>query len=351
MLSCTVGHHAVMMDLVPPDGTCDNIFYTDVFFNDKNNKIEPLYSDTAFNVVRSAASTYSKTTFGTSMYPGTIGQLIRSKQLEVQNAMTKLFNANFVHFGMLNVDDIEDYDTLKGGPLRYLDIVGDFINTSGHHCALGVGLVNGKPGPLILDKAKLATQQFPKITMIVIKIHTERAENLGRLYPIAPNPDTVNTASYLTLSLPLLGKKVKQRLQELTESNLTESRRRYALLSFAMFARTYRMPKRWTDAGNRNTPAEKGAIMEYRMVCRYSNIANEPLYKGSSYVANTTTKFLAIFDTTKNVKDMIALRKRYEMPARFGGIMAYRADMDDYAGSCGEGVFPRLKVLKSELLK
>ncbi|XP_065298257.2 uncharacterized protein [Dermacentor albipictus] len=346
MLSCTVGHQAVIKDSVPPDGTCDSIFYTDVFFNNKNYKIEPLYSDTAFKVVQSAAATYSKTTFGTSMYPGTIGELVRTKQQDIESAMTKLFNDNFVHFGMLNVDNIEDYDKLKDGPLQYLKIVGDFLTTPGHHCALGVGLVDGKLGTLILDKAKLATEHFPKITMMVIKVHTERAENLGRLYPIAPNPDSVNTANYITLSLPLLGTKVKQRLQELTESG-----RRYALLSFAMFARTYRMPKRWTNAADRNTTAQKGAIMEYRMVCGYSNIANEHQYQGSSYVANTTTKFLAIFDTTKNVKDMIGLRKKYEMPAKFGGIMAYRADMDDYAGSCGEGVFPRLKVLKSELLK
>ncbi|XP_054927994.1 uncharacterized protein [Dermacentor andersoni] len=182
--------------------------------------------------------------------------------------------------------------------------------------------------------------------MIVIKVHTERAGNLGRLYPIAPNPDRVNTSTYLTLSLASLGNKVKQRMEDLTDSN-----QRYALLSFAMFARAYRLPKRWVSARNRNTPAEKGVIMEYRMVCRNTNIVKDPLYADSSYVANTTNKFVAIFDTTQNVKDMIANRKKYHIPAKFGGIMAYRVDMDDYAGSCGEGVFPRLGALKSELLK
>ncbi|XP_075554119.1 uncharacterized protein LOC142587116 [Dermacentor variabilis] len=298
MLSCTVGRQAVITDLVPPDGTCDNIFYTDVFFNEKNNMIEPLYSDTAFKVVRSAAATYSKTTFGTSMYPGAIGDLVSTKQEDIEGAMTKLFNDNFVHFGMLNVDKIEDYDTPKPGPLQYLKIVGDFQTTPGHHCALGVGLMNGRLGELILDKAKLATEDFPKITLIVIKVHTERAGNIGRLYPIAPNPDRVDITAYYTLSLPLLGKKAQQRMEELTGSG-----QRYALLSFAMFARTYRLPKRWTDAENRNTPAQKGVIVEYRMVCRHSNIADDSVDPGSSYVANATNKFLAIFDTTQNVKD------------------------------------------------
>ncbi|XP_070378328.1 uncharacterized protein [Dermacentor albipictus] len=346
VLSCTVGHQAVIKDSVPPDGTCDSIFYTDVFFNNKNYKIEPLYSDTAFKVVQSAAATYSKTTFGTSMYPGTIGELVRNKQQDIESAMTKLFNDNFVDFGMLNVDNIEDYDKLKNGPLQYLKIAGHFHTTRGHHCALGVGLLNGELGELILDKAKLATEDFPNITLIVIKIHTERAGNSGRLYPISPNPDNVLLTPYYTLSLPLLGKQVPERLQ-----NLTETGRRYALLSFAMFARTYRMPKRWTDAGNRNTRAQKGVIMEYRMVCRHSKITIDGRDPKSSCVANTTNKFLAIFDTTQNVKDKIGARKIYALPDKLGGIMAYRVDMDDYGGSCGEGVFPRLKAIRSELLK
>ncbi|XP_070378325.1 uncharacterized protein [Dermacentor albipictus] len=350
VLSCTVGHQAVIKDSVPPDGTCDSIFYTDVFFNDNTNKIEPLYSDTAFEVVRSAAARYSKTTFGTSMYPGTIGELVRNKQKDIESAMTKLINDKFVHFGMLNVDNIEDYDKLKDGPLQYLRIAGHFQTISGQHCALGVGLSNGGLGTLILDKAKLATQHFPKITLIVIKVHTERAGNYLRLYPVSPNPDNVLLKPYNTLSLPLLGLALPKRLQELTKSGLTKSDRRYALLSFAMFARAYRMPKTWTDARNRSIRAQKGVIMEYRMVCRHSKITQDARDIGSSCVANTNTQFLALFDTTQNVTEKIGTRKMYALPDTLGGIMAYRVDMDDYSGSCGEGKFPRLKALRSELL-
>ncbi|XP_049527407.1 synapsin-2-like [Dermacentor silvarum] len=287
MLACTIGQENVLIHLVPPDGTCDVVFYTDVFFNDTNSKIEPLHGDTAFDVIRYFVEHYTKTTFGTSMHPGTIGQFIRNKKQDIKSAMTKLFNDKFVHFGMLNVDNIEDYDTLKDGPLQYLSIVGDFLTKPGHHCALGVGLNKGSLGEQILDKAKLAIKHFPSITIIVIKVHTDKAVYSFPLYTVSPNPDLLNLASldYLT------------------------------------------------------------------MVCTYSKISPDPEDVGGSYVANVTAKFLALFDTSKNVKAKIAARKAAKFPPSSGGIMAYRVDMDDYDDSCGEGEFPRVKVIKSELQK
>ncbi|XP_049527408.1 uncharacterized protein LOC125947103 [Dermacentor silvarum] len=148
ILACTVGHESVLIDMVPPDGTCDIIFYTDVFFNDKKNRIEPLYGDTAFKVVRSVAASYTKTTFGTSMHPGTIGQFIHDKSKNIENAMAKLLTDRFVHFGMLNVD-IDDASLRKDGPLMYLSIVENFQTTPGYHRALGLGLNNALLGPVL----------------------------------------------------------------------------------------------------------------------------------------------------------------------------------------------------------
>ncbi|XP_049527409.1 uncharacterized protein LOC125947104 [Dermacentor silvarum] len=129
---------------------------------------------------------------------------------------------------------------------------------------------------------------------------------------------------------------------------MTDNDRVHVLFSFAMYARMYRMPQSWSDTGAREV-ARNGIVLEYRMVCKYSNIARDTLDIGSSYVANLTTKFLAIFDTTQNVRAKISVRKATSFPSSSGGIMAYRVEMDDYANSCGEGVFPRLKAIKSEL--
>ncbi|KAH7941012.1 hypothetical protein HPB49_009189 [Dermacentor silvarum] len=322
MLACTVGHETVLIDMVPPDGTCDIIFYTDVFFNDKKNRIEPLYGDTAFKVVQSVAAAYTKTTFGTSMHPGTIAQFIHDKSKNIENAMAKLFTDRFVHFGMLNVDNIEDFYQLKDGPLLYLSIVQNFQTTPGYHCALGVGLNKGSLGAQILEKARLATQLFPGITIIVIKVHTERAANSSLLHTLSPNPDLVTLGQYETLSMlrkerglqrsvcykkTLLGTRVHWKHALLGGDvqafmkRLTDNDRVHALFSFAMYARMYRMPQSWSDTGAREV-ARNGIVLEYRMVCKYSNIARDTLDIGSSYVANLTTKFLAIFDTTQNVK-------------------------------------------------
>ncbi|KAH7941550.1 hypothetical protein HPB49_014859 [Dermacentor silvarum] len=82
---------------------------------------------------------------------------------------------------------------------------------------------------------------------------------------------------------------------------MTDNDRVHVLFSFAMYARMYRMPQSWSDTGAREV-ARNGIVLEYRMVCKYSNIARDTLDIGSSYVANLTTKFLAIFDTTQNVR-------------------------------------------------
>ncbi|KAL3187346.1 hypothetical protein MRX96_004591 [Rhipicephalus microplus] len=69
----------------------------------------------------------------------------------------------------------------------------------------------------------------------------------------------------------------------------------------------------------------------------------------STFYANTTTKFLAIFDTIDNIRDKMNRRKRSSLPFYNSGIMAYRVEMDDWADNCGNGSFARLRALKETL--
>lgn len=56
--------------MVPEDGLCAIIFYMDVFYNSKKRNIEPVYSNTAFNVLKSILKKYRMTSFGLSMFQG-----------------------------------------------------------------------------------------------------------------------------------------------------------------------------------------------------------------------------------------------------------------------------------------
>ncbi|XP_054927993.1 uncharacterized protein [Dermacentor andersoni] len=153
------------------------------------------------------------------------------------------------------------------------------------------------------------------------------------MFPMGPN----------SMDLPKLPMEF---MKELTDNN-----RRHALTSFAMFARLYRMPEEWSKNNNTIREASQVILLEYRMVCHYTNIAAYPGDPSTSYASDRTTGFLAIFDTAQNVKDKIAYRKKKNIPDEFSGVMVFHVEMDDYAGTCGEGVFPRLYALRSELRK
>ncbi|KAL3191334.1 hypothetical protein MRX96_018742 [Rhipicephalus microplus] len=70
MLVCTFGHLGVLPAMVPPDGTCDIIFYEEVYYNQKKKSIQPTHSTRSFHVLQSLNVTYTMTSFGTSMATG-----------------------------------------------------------------------------------------------------------------------------------------------------------------------------------------------------------------------------------------------------------------------------------------
>ncbi|KAH8026994.1 hypothetical protein HPB51_000842 [Rhipicephalus microplus] len=70
MLVCTFGHLGVLRAMIPPDGTCDIIFYEEVYYNQKKKSIQPTHSARSFHVLQSLNATYTMTTFGTSMATG-----------------------------------------------------------------------------------------------------------------------------------------------------------------------------------------------------------------------------------------------------------------------------------------
>lgn len=248
---------------------------------------------------------------------------------------------------MLNVDNMQDYDTLKAGSLKFLEVAKEYLSAKNtlpvHHVALGVGLRSSGDGNLLLDKAESAVKDFPAISIIVLKVHLETTAYKSDIYPLPPNPDKVDLQSKNLISLASLGTNVMKRLETMTNKNKT-----YALLSFAMFGRGYRMKSSWTNAADRPT-AQSGINTDYRAACNETS-SPDTTDSSSSYVANTTYKFLAVFDTLENIQTKIDLRKTSSLPIYNSGIMAYRVEMDDWSNYCGEGSFSRLQALRGHLL-
>ncbi|KAL1474398.1 hypothetical protein MTO96_038007 [Rhipicephalus appendiculatus] len=345
LLACTVGQMAVLPLMLPEDGLCDIVFYTDMFFNSQNNNIEPVYGNTTFQLVRDRIKSFSTTTFGLSMYPGSVGQFVSTKKKEMNASLNSLFLEGWMHFGMLHVQNILEYDELKNGPLKFLEVASEYLSTQStlpqHHVALGIGVRDTVYADYLLDKADSVVTDFPAISMIILKVHLDMTIYRSKINPLPPNPDSVDFHKRNFVSLVSLGHQAPKRL-----ANLASQKNRYALLSFAMYGRGYRMKAGWNDVTARDL-AEYSINTEYRLTCKEPS---QPDYNDpdSTAVGNTTLLFLAVFDNVKNIQDKMSARKT-TMPAQRGGIMAYRVDMDDWDGFCGEGKFPRLKAMKAEL--
>ncbi|XP_077523265.1 uncharacterized protein LOC144134178 [Amblyomma americanum] len=260
LLACTFGDLGVKRSMVPSDGLCDVVFYTDVEYDSDKNAIASKDGGPAFSMLKSAARKYTKTTFGTSMSTGSIADAVQDKLSQLTASMDLLFRARFIHFGMLNIKNIENYDTLKGADLTYL-------------------------------KASIKDE-------------------------------------------------VKKHLLDIARHG------RYAMLSFAMYARTYRMKASWSEGSVREV-SESTHNMDYAAVCKMK-AEKDSSDDGTMYAADQHKKILALFDTPATFKAKTKARLRV-MPKNFTGVVVYNVEMDDYKGSCGKGRFPLLKAVKHGL--
>ncbi|XP_077523971.1 uncharacterized protein LOC144135087 [Amblyomma americanum] len=176
--------------------------------------------------------------------------------------------------------------------------------------------------------------------MIVVKLDTENVDNGGDHWPVAANPDGVDLTDHNALSLASIKDEVKKQLLDIARHG------RYAMLSFAMYARTYRMKASWSEGSVREV-SESSHNMDYEAVCKMK-AGNDSSDAGTMYAANQHKKFLALFDTPATLKAKTKATLRV-MPKNFTGVVVYNVEMDDYKASCGKGRCPLLKAIKHGL--
>lgn len=344
-LVCTIGPTGVLSTMVPPDGTCDYIFYTEVFFNDAEKKILPLMGSIAFDVLKAKAATYKTTTFGTSMVTSSITNFIGKMDKDVKAAMAQLLADKFMHSGCLLVEDFEKYSA-HGDTLKFLGLAAAFAgeqkDPSQVQVALGVGALDSASASELMKNAKQATVDVPGITLIILKVHVDKVGSAAELYPTGPNPEKALDAKYKILTLGNIEKDLKANLEAISSDGT-----RVAMLSFAMYARAYRMPTGWSDAADRAKVAENGIAMDYARMCNATMEAETMSDMMAKYVANTTQRFLGVFDDVASFTQKTTKRLE-KMPTNNTGFGIYHVEMDDFDGTCGDK-FARLMAIKKTL--
>ncbi|XP_077499459.1 uncharacterized protein LOC144110434 [Amblyomma americanum] len=347
-MTCTFGASGVDIAMVPPDGLCDYIFYTDVHYNVKRRKIMPTHGKKAFEALKEAAKTYNMTTMGTSMALGTIGYIVRNETLKLLRAMLNIFDEKFVHFGMLNIDRTdEDFAHIKGTDLDYLWVVRRFLLrqplTPEYHCAIGMGVTKKYNAQALADVALKAVKTFPRISMVILKIHIGKAFYLNDTYPAPPNPDYDDFTGLHFMNLNNTAS-ILPSLASITEGG------RLLMLSLAMYARASRMRD---DFDLKTiTLANKTTLIDYAAACGCSGPGKcvSKDYPRDLKFKSTTLKMwvnrtLVMFDTPAQMAQKARRRLDLLVPKHSFGVALYHVEMDDPTGVCGKE-FERLHAVK-----
>ncbi|XP_049527406.1 uncharacterized protein LOC125947101 [Dermacentor silvarum] len=395
-LVCTFGMTGVLESQIPPDKMCDFIFYTHMYYDTKRKAIIFEYGDTAGSQFTNAAKSYTSTTFGASLAVSLRPAYPPAEKDNIKKAMENLMNDKIMHFGTLNVD-VRDYNAAKSGGLQYLKIielqsvrhfgattradqpesasvppttivlslnrdpgkfngadeidfkewlrqyervVGEVLQgkTSDHHCALGI--FNASDGASLVSIAKSAASDFPEITMLILKVHSEMASQKSKLYTMPPNPDNEDVSQYDMIPL----KDVKSHLSSLT--GITD-RGRYVMLSVGMFARAYQIN------GGQLGIANTSAVLDYHSACVCESGICERR-TGSPYDSMDVTvsvwsqNTIVFFDNIDQIKTK-AQSRLDALPKNYSGIAAYNVEMDDFGAKCGSSKFGRLNAIRERV--
>lgn len=338
-LTCTYGMTGVLKTQLPPDGVCDFIFYTHVYFDNKEKEIYPLYGPRAYKVFSDGASKYHSTEFGVSMTLGILPTVIKDSQSDLEKAMNDIMGKKIMHFGMLDVD-VRDYSAASSGGLQFLKVVGEVLKGKSppQHCALGI--FNATNGGSLVYAAKKAVADFPVITMLILKVHTAKSSSPAKLFPIAPNPDSATVQSYDIITFNDIKDHIAD-FKDITESGTI------LMISIAMFARAYILTYK-----NKLEIANSSMVLDYSAVCKCETACVRS--KDPSDASGTST-----FDVRNNAAvdffdDATSIEAKAEarlevLPHNYTGIAAYNVETDDFDKECDASAFGRLTAIKKKI--
>lgn len=338
-LTCTYGMTGVLKMQLPPDGVCDFIFYTHVYFDDKEKKIYPLYGPRAYKVFSDGASKYHHTGFGVSMTLGILPTVITGSKADLEKAMDDIMGKNIKHFGMLDVD-VRDYGTASSGGLQFLKVVGEVLKGKSpqQHCALGI--FNATDGKALVDTAKKAVTDFPAITMLILKVHSAKSSSPAKLFPVAPNPDSATVQNYDVITLHDIKDHIAD-LKDITEKGTI------LMISIAMFARAYIL-----NYNNKLEIANSSMVLDYAVVCKCDTACVRS--KDPSDASGTSTfdvrnnTAVDFFDDPSSIEAKAQARLDI-LPHNYTGIAAYNVEMDDFDKTCDPSAFARLAAIKKKI--
>lgn len=359
-LMCVLDQFAVLQAMVPDDGLCDYIFYTEVFLEVSVRRLLPVLDRASFEIFVDASNSYTKTRFGFSFDTRyTVGVI------DKQDILKRACGAypNIRQYGILNLEiqvtrNGAIFENLKKSTLKILPMLSEVQNaypaTEGrpNEIVLGGQLANFEQpyGELIAKRFIDATQTLG-VTVLVFKSHVDSFPKSSLLNAVGPNPWQNAKGARRTML------RVKDDV-----ITFAYNWRLLVLMSVSMAVNGYNMSgtSGWmSDQQSGNSPHSRKPstfrLTEYIDTCKITvpldYFKRDDFTDPYQYIqARTVEKYLVIFDTAETLRFKVSsLVNLTSNKVRHFGIAAFHVSFDDFTGFCPEGRFYRLKEIKRAL--
>ncbi|XP_077524944.1 uncharacterized protein LOC144136470 [Amblyomma americanum] len=333
--------------MLPPDGLCDRLFYTDVLW--RGMAIRGSQNQESWNTFQKVARNSTKTGYGFSVDYGQVDRFFATMMTPMgERKLRELFEGKIVHYGILQATGrvaqlLEDMHG-KLGVLKLLkQLQGQFTEKApgtraNLDLALGIKFhsyknrIDGNQH----SSAMTALANHLPITIFIVHTHIQDWKN-GK-YPI------IGTVWYYwneitnTPNEPSL----RRTARELKDASIPAPT--YVMPSFTMMVGEFQQQENAAEQGSNSTYM---ATKEFTQLCKTRtsvSIVNAGIVKLSAADYNRTYTYEDV--DTMNAKAR-AFFNLYHHPHQ--GWAVFDTEYEDYDNTCGNGAFTRLKAFKTTL--
>ncbi|XP_050035543.2 uncharacterized protein [Dermacentor andersoni] len=345
-LVCTSGSRATSEKMLPPDGICDRLFYTDVVWREmavRGSRDQP-----SWEAFQRAARAATKTGHGLSVDYGQADKFFATMTTSIgEKKLRELFDGKVTHYGVLKADAtvgqlLEDIHG-KLGVLKILKQLQDQFARKNEDMRASLDLVLGvkfRSYKSLIDSsqhssAMTALANHLPVTIFVVHTHIQDWKMgshpaMGTIWQYGNDAsDKPNEPS------------LKLTAKELSVASIPM--RTYVMPSFTLMVAKSEQQQN-SDKSLNDTYV---AGTEFTQLCSHKSnvsIMKEGIIKQSVTDHNLTYTYEDAETMTTKAK---AFFKLYNHARQ--GWAVFDTDYDDYDNSCGDGSFNRLTTFKATL--
>lgn len=344
VLLCTAGDFAVSEVMFPPDGLCNLLFYTHVWFLEGD--IHGRFNEKSWETFKKLAPASDKTGFGISASYDDADGMRAALGGTGRAKMKELHKKRIIHYGILRAEG--NSTSFKKDLSGRLQLISDFTKLqeeiNGPSSKIDEEVVLGVRFTEYLDKGEVAkhsavitelTRKLP-ITMFIIQTHVDK--RIGLTPVIGTMLDQWDDVERPPLNAPTL----VETMSSLQAATVAEDIQ--VLLSFTMLVGRF-----WLNQSFTLPPSTWQATSwkkdGFDMTCKNNATLDMTSSCTLRFLGVKANELLCFEDSDT----MVEKARRVKFEYKINSWAIFDVEFEDHDNACGRGAFERIKELKRSL--